>query len=268
LHKAGYLYSRRWFVVIEWQGNGFPHWHLLLDATWIPFGAITDTWDKFRPPWLPPPEGVRPPMGCCRFTASKFDAGGALHAARYVAKYVSKFPADGFPEWVTARKNIRRFSTSRGFWSAPVDWSSEEEEISAIAARDTDGQDEAEEAGAVQEEAHRGEGRSIRERVAACCTTCNVFAVYECVDPFTGKVTEEEVWVAAAACDVRESAEILGPAYTLENYYTLFVPVDCPEPWHWSRFLIASGACGKMERARFDRDFARAIRPEWMVPRG
>lgn len=120
LHKAGYLWSRRYFYVIEWQQNGYPHWHLLLDATWIPFAAITEVWDKFRPKWLPPPEGVRPPMGSCRFTASKFERGGAAHAANYVAKYLTKHPADGYPDWVmNAKTRIRRFSTSRGSGRRP-----------------------------------------------------------------------------------------------------------------------------------------------------
>src|SRR5688572_8184738 len=36
LRRRGFLHSARYFVVIEWQGNGMPHWHLLADASFIP----------------------------------------------------------------------------------------------------------------------------------------------------------------------------------------------------------------------------------------
>ena len=49
LEKRGCLHSRRFFCVLECQKNGFPHWHLLLDASYIPVETIRDRWDTFRP---------------------------------------------------------------------------------------------------------------------------------------------------------------------------------------------------------------------------
>ena len=40
LRRAGVLNGVHWFAVIEWQANGWPHWHLLVDADRIPFDVL------------------------------------------------------------------------------------------------------------------------------------------------------------------------------------------------------------------------------------
>ncbi len=44
---ASFLSSPGWFSVIEWQENGWPHWHVLCDAANIPIQKIRDAWAKF-----------------------------------------------------------------------------------------------------------------------------------------------------------------------------------------------------------------------------
>lgn len=214
LHKLGHLHSRRYFVVVEWQRNGYPHWHVVLDATFIPFVVITATWDRFRPSWLGPPVGRRPPMGSSRFT-KKF-AGGAdagLHAARYVAKYLTKHPADGYPDWVLgADYRIRRYSTSRGFWGAAGE--------PEPAVEDDEG-----------EEGERERvPQTIRQRVESCQQFCNVFRVVAFVHPVTGEEVERDVWVCRTDRDIGRVCE-LATEGTLENWYCIRIGPGAPAGW-------------------------------------
>ena len=104
LSKAGYLHSKRWFSVLEFQKNGNPHWHLIVDSSFVPKSALQGIWDRMS---------RTKTMGYVRFDRTKMFADKA-HAANYVTKYVIKSP-DEWPEWVrNYRKRIRRYSTSRG----------------------------------------------------------------------------------------------------------------------------------------------------------
>ncbi|MBL9090832.1 MAG: hypothetical protein JNL96_06385 [Planctomycetaceae bacterium] len=121
LHHKGLLHSRRYFYVVEWQmgkgneaGTEMPHFHVLVDADFIPFEALKEAWNKYRPKWAPPVFGNAPAFGHVRISKRSF-AGGAAHAAHYACKYLMKHPEKGYPEYVRfAKLQIKRFSTSRG----------------------------------------------------------------------------------------------------------------------------------------------------------
>jgi hypothetical protein len=235
LYKLGHLHSRRYFVVVEWQGNGYPHWHILLDASFVPFSAITGVWDSFRPPWLGPAVGQRPPMGSSRFTKTWEGDDAGVRAGRYAAKYLTKHPADGYPQWVMqARYRIRRYSTSRGFWG-------DIGEPGRVAA---------EEEGADAEE---GKGRqlvdqTIAQRVASCQQLCNIFRVAASVDPHTGELVERESWVCKTDRDIRAVAELIIDGI-VENYYCIRVQRGIPSAWFGEWVDVWRGGRAAIERA-------------------
>lgn len=129
LKKRGYLLSGRWFSVLEFQRNGMPHWHLLVEAEFVPIAVVQEIWDRFRPKEAGPVEEDRPAFGMLRFSAPKNLSG--LHAARYVTKYLIKAPEE-FPEWVKDYEgNLPRYTTSRGFWTDGRGTKAAEQEPSA-----------------------------------------------------------------------------------------------------------------------------------------
>ncbi len=179
LKRRGVLLSGRWASIVEWQQNGYPHWHLIVEADYVPFAALASewgkNWDESR--WGPRPAagiGQRAVFGSVRFTKT-FDAESSEYAANYITKYITKPPKAGYPAWVLdyaasggRGRRIRRFSTARGFWGG-------------------------EPSPRINEEA-TGETRewcTIRERVARCGITSVVFRVEDVVDTETGEVAEE-----------------------------------------------------------------------------
>ena len=97
LRRAGHLHTRRYFYVVEWQRRTEQaHFHVLLDASFIPHADLLRSWSKHRPAVAGPVDGNRPPFGTVWLSVAEF-AGGAAHAARYVTKYLTKPPRGGFP---------------------------------------------------------------------------------------------------------------------------------------------------------------------------
>lgn len=172
LRRGGYLHSPRYFYVIEWQKNTEQvHFHILLDASFIPFQTLLDSWSKHRPPGRGPVVGDRPAFGTVQF--SKQDIKSPVHAAKYVTKYLTKFPPLGFPAWVMnmgADTTIRRYSTSRGFWGREYP--------------------EREPTGKKRQRLRQ----SYRARTANCGTLLNVFSIYEDLDQLTGELRESRTW--------------------------------------------------------------------------
>ncbi|QDV79377.1 hypothetical protein K2D_29910 [Planctomycetes bacterium K2D] len=111
------LYSERFFCIREFHKDGRVHFHVLLDAKFIPFDEVRDAWGEFEPAWyLREQSDNSPRFGSVAFT--KGDFSNRMHAARYVTKYLTKSPDQGFPAWVLARKNrLQRYTVSHGFWA-------------------------------------------------------------------------------------------------------------------------------------------------------
>lgn len=173
IDQAGYLFSHRYFCVVEFQQHTEqPHFHLLLDSNFVPKIQIDATWSRFRPKSAGPVKANRPQFGMTRFSMPNFE-GGAVHAARYATKYLVKTPDYGYPGWVMAmgsEMRVPRYSTSRGFWGRepkPANPNPKPREMTR---------------------------RSYAEKVQDCGETCNVFESTEEVDRETGEVTRHKAW--------------------------------------------------------------------------
>ena len=125
--KAGYLHSRRYFCVVEWQmgkgeqaGTLMAHYHFLLDADYIPHDDGQSRWDLFRPASAGPIEPGRPGFGWAFVSGVEFAT--REHAAHYACKYLLKQPEKGFPDWVLdSHGEVKRYWTSKGFYKTDGD---------------------------------------------------------------------------------------------------------------------------------------------------
>jgi hypothetical protein len=112
---------------VEFHKSGWAHFHLLLEAEFIPFVELCRLWGRNRPKSAPAwphsyaesLKGVAPEFGTCQI--SKGDKSrpfaDAKHAACYALKYMMKQPEYGYPEWVfdamNAGSRIRLYESSR-----------------------------------------------------------------------------------------------------------------------------------------------------------
>ena len=213
LKRLGHVHSDRWFCVTEWQRNGMPHFHLLLDASHVPFGAVCRVWNHFRPTSAGPVQGGRPGFGAVQFSDNGFKS--PQHAANYAAKYLIKAPEAGYCDWVLDYAGeIHRYTSSRGFWGESGKRSAEQEPQPEAETEQTAEHDATCFCdicrGAVDEasEGHNGDGRTIRGRVAECGKWAAVFrvvAVYE-----NGKVRTERDFVTRLKVTFACAARLCG----------------------------------------------------------
>jgi hypothetical protein len=188
-HLRPYLESKDYFYVVEFQKDGgWPHWHVLVNSTFVPIAEARAAWRRCVP--KDRRHLIRPSidsMGIVRF--SKPDGfKSAKHAGLYVSKYLTKYPEDGFPDWImSANFRIRRYGTSRGFWGT----------ITPRKALDP------------LREPREQPVRSHEERVEGCCETSSVYAVSEEVDPATGEVMRERKFLGRVACSGRLIARVV-----------------------------------------------------------
>lgn len=194
LFRWGSLHSRRYVYVVEWQKETEQaHWHVLVDASFIPFEKLCEAWNRNWPEWEQRVAIGRPGFGSVRFTVSKFKSPGK--AAGYVTAYLTKHPEHGYPAWVLERKTgeVHRFSTSRGFWSDDCHVSSDDTENNHYDGGGPDavgGFAADEEVGATEEER-----RTVREQLADCGKACAVLHVREVLDEETGELVEQRSFV-------------------------------------------------------------------------
>jgi hypothetical protein len=205
LHRRGFLASKRFFCVIEWQEHTqMPHYHVLLDSAFVPFDEVCKAWNRFRPKEAGPlPAGSeRPAFGSVRFTNGK--ARSAKHAANYACAYLIKHPSYGYPDWVLDYEGqIHRYTTSRGFWgdsvqrldrdepNEPETESSEDRELDEIASRDVD-------------------EPTIRSRLKKCGVRGAVMLVRTVVDSATGVATEKREFLHALPVPFVAAADLTG----------------------------------------------------------
>ena len=93
-----------WLWVLEFQtktGDGWPHWHVLLDLSTCPGGDVDlrRAWSIWRDRW-----GVG---GLDLSRPGKFT--DAAHAINYGTKYLIKQPEGGYPVWVLESRKAIRF---------------------------------------------------------------------------------------------------------------------------------------------------------------
>lgn len=184
-----YLNRPDWFCVVEWQKDGgWPHFHVLCDAKFVPIAAARKAWGRFVPHQLR--HLIRPKigsLGIVRFSKpGKFQ--NAKHAALYASKYLTKYPEEGFPAWVLeATYRIRRYSTSRGFWG----------KLSHRTEPDPD------------DEPRTCRKRSHAQRVKECCQTSSVYDVTEDIDRETGEVKRNRRFLGRLMYHAGNISEIL-----------------------------------------------------------
>jgi len=184
LRRRHVLNSCDWFCVIEWQANGWPHWHVLVDSDYIAFDTLANAWNVN---WKEAEERIklgRPGFGSVRFTKSDFK--NADHAANYAAKYLTKHPDNGYPDWVldSSTRHVHRYSTSRGFWNG-VQVSDAQDEANTP---DIDPDDALDEDETPEPPDSNHQRRTIRQQVATCGQSSVVLRLVERVDPATGQV--------------------------------------------------------------------------------
>ena len=101
LHRNGFLVTKRFFYVIEFHRDGYPHWHVIVESGYIPHAELKKRWGRGHV-WIS--AGPRNKKEAFK---------SADHAMNYVTKYLTK--SEPFPNWVMEYEgNMRRFSTSRG----------------------------------------------------------------------------------------------------------------------------------------------------------
>jgi len=188
LFRKHYLSTRRYFYVVEWQKETEQaHFHVLVDARFIPWDELLRSWAKHRPKDAGPVIGNHPAFGTALISKPCF-RGGPAHAARYVTKYLTKTPEHGFPEWVLQlgeETRIRRYSTSKGFWGNPPKMPSE------------------------PEKKREAKPRTYAERIEACGSSVNVFEIRESVDKETGEIQITRTWAGELRADANKVLERL-----------------------------------------------------------
>jgi len=186
LRRAGVLLSDRWFAVIEWQLNGWPHWHVLVEANRIEFDTLRDAWNVNLCKLGKDAADTRTGFGSVRFNAPLTDG---KHAAGYACAYLTKHPEHGYPDWVLASqtRKVHRYSAARGFWMNSQDESPARGPTTEH-DDDTDGEG-ASDVTAVEDVETRSR-RTIREQLATCGETTAILREIEEADAATGEMTK------------------------------------------------------------------------------
>jgi hypothetical protein len=188
LDRWGLLHSRDFFAVVEWQANGWPHWHVLVNASRVPFERLCEAWNRNWRSWRERVAMGRPGFGSVRFSVPRL--GDAGKAASYVTAYLTKVPERGYPQWVRdgETRKVRRFSTSRGFWTETAD----DDEAEALSETTSDGGDDD---GQDEEDEQQQTRRTIEQQLAECGKACVVLRLRVMVDEQTGEVVERREFV-------------------------------------------------------------------------
>lgn len=220
LDRWGLLHSRRYVVVIEWQENGWPHWHVLVDASHIPFDRLCEAWNRNYPRWQERVALGRPGFGSVRFTASNLDRN---RAAGYVTAYLTKHPEHGYPEWVREMKvgTVRRFEPSRGFWTETEGPEDDEQDASQGEGGCNDS-----ETAESEPEAERCR-RTIAEQVASCGQSCVVLRASDALDEHTGEIVTVREFVATLRVPLAEFLRTI-PADATSPRGTVALFLDVP----------------------------------------
>lgn len=127
LYSLGVLYSKRYFVALEFQKETqMPHWHVLVDADFIEHKTLAREWGRYRPKpagkwegsYAGSLKGQAPEFGSVRI--SKRRDLDPIRAANYACKYLTKYPQNGWPDWVLDRPGqMKLHASSRGLMPDP-----------------------------------------------------------------------------------------------------------------------------------------------------
>jgi hypothetical protein len=164
----GELGVKSWVWVLEFQqatGDGWPHWHILIDRTALPdrgrirhFLDLKKAWATWRDRWH---------LGGLDF-APKRETQTASHAVNYITKYLMKNPPAGYPSWVLERGKRLRFVQGAKVLG-PLVGNGKKSAVEDL-GQDDDDED-------LGEELKRRTIRPLIERMAGCQEESNVYAV-------------------------------------------------------------------------------------------
>ena len=210
LRESGHLLGEHYFCAIEWQKDTeMAHYHLLLEAEFIPFPLICEIWNRNRPKDAGPIVGKRPGFGSVRFSDDK--AYDGTHAAFYATKYLLKIPEHGFPDWVLDYEGrIKRYTTSKGFWSS-IDHEPTEPNTGEL--REPVPVEEGQPSSDSDQDpppTSRRQLRTIRERLKRCCQQAVLLKVNRWTDAH-GEEQETRAYFAtcsAGFADIRRCLEM------------------------------------------------------------
>lgn len=98
--RGGFVTNSTYTMTIEFHEDGWPHYHLLVQESFVDWWKLGDAWK----------------IGHVHFSKRDFD--DMRHAINYATKYIAKTDTEdgfSFPDWVLDYEGaIRRFSCSRG----------------------------------------------------------------------------------------------------------------------------------------------------------
>ena len=176
-HQDIRLNSSRYAYVLEFQEENdyYPHFHLLLDASYVLHEELARIWSHFRPRAAGPVAVGRPAFGYVSADTKRIAAATPTLAAKAAIDYITKAPERDIPDWVldmgTAGSRIAMHGTSRNFFPR------------------IPGQNEPQPCRSrPRTSKKRSPSRPHRDRIEACGQSTQMMRVLERTDPVSGEV--------------------------------------------------------------------------------
>lgn len=179
-----------WAWVLEFQtktGEGWPHWHILIDLSKCPKGRIDlkRAWEWWRDRWG---------LGGLDLSDKDRKFADATHAIHYITKYLIKQPEGGYPEWVLDAAGLKFVGSCRSL--GPL-------------VGDVDPAPPAEREGPKRKYPPR---RSLLDRIAQCQLRSRLFMRY--LDEATGEMRLQ--WLGDLAAQPQDVAECMPDLFRWE----------------------------------------------------
>lgn len=204
-----------YFAVVEWQENEWPHWHILIDAAFIPISLVSVIWNGYGPGR----PGSHVPMGFVWISKGVGGKKGTFvskyHAACYVCKYVIKPPKHGWPQWVLNRNGciFKRFTGSKGLfkdeeWEALVEQVKREQGLDDSELGYPAAWDEQDDQTRPKRKSHGRVAETIAGRVAKCGSRATVMWFTDRVDE-SGEIISKRKFVMTLGVSLVQVAQML-----------------------------------------------------------
>jgi hypothetical protein len=183
IRRHGKPHSGRYAYAYHFGQEGYPHVHVITDATQVPCSAVQEEWDRSGKFPLSGAPGV---TALGRIHVSLRDPRqGVVEAVERLANYITRQPEVPYPSWLFnyggRAGRFTLFGVSRPFMPHQAHVS--RPSSSAAGTRSP------------------APGRTHGERVAACGTEADLLETVEEVDTTTGEVHSKRRWVRRVDVD-------------------------------------------------------------------